>query len=350
MAATNFGPFLWPQTYLTKFDSSTSQTLDAAADRHAIVFSVPKTGNITAVGWATRTVTSSQSVDVRLETIDGTTGYPSGTLIDSPTNQASATRATVASNTYYEETLTAAQAVTMGQVIACVVQFTGTAGTIQTLNLDSLASAVGFPYGVFNTTGTYAKNINRVMNIVLKYDDGSYYEVGCPPPVISTTMSVAYNSGSATDEYALKFTPQVPITVSGWWGSIQPATGGTYDIVLYDSDGITALKTVSYDGDNFGGTATSGHLRGYFNGTQILQAGVAYRLALKPTNTTNVTLYYLEFNSSAILGALSGGPNAFQSSRVDAGSWVDTATTKRPWLGLIVSAIDIGGGSYVIGG
>lgn len=335
-------PFLYPFDYRYVGDVSNSNTLDNAADRHALIFKAPATCSATKVGFSTRTVTSSQSVDVRIETVDGTSGDPSGTLIDSPTNQAYGTEATLASNTYYEPTLTAAQSLTAGTTYAVVIQYTSTAGTIQTLNQSIDTSTAEFPYASYNLTGSYAKSASTILNIVL-YCGGAYYELGTMPPLSSATLSAAYNSGSTPDERGNKITFPVPVKVDGFWAMAGGAAGGTWDFVLYDSDGTTALKTISFDGDQRGNGTTRGKIYVRWGSPISLSANTAYRVVIKPTNTTNVTLYQFTVNSTAILDAYSGGSAAFLTTRVDAaGSWTDTATTTRAMVGLIVTGLDNG--------
>ena len=348
---TEIGPFDYPDPSGLKADVSNSHTLDATTDRTAVIFTAPKTGNISAIGYTVRTVTSSQSVDARIETVDGTTGFPSGTLIDSPTNSAYSSQSPVAASTYYEPSLTAAQAVTKGNTYAVVFQFTSTAGTIQMLVMDQGNAGLNLPYGAFNSTGSYAKVTARAVSVVLKYDDGNYYSVGLPPPVgVTGTVSKAYNSGSSPDEYGIRFTPTVTMTVNGWWGGFYMANGGTADVVLYDSDQTTVITKTSLDGDNNGQATTNGYTRGFFESDATLTAGLTYYLVLKPTNTTNVTLMHLTFPNTGIMAMLSGGATTSECYRVDAaGSWNVTGTTVRPWLGFRVTGITQTGGSHVIG-
>ena len=76
--------------------------LPKGAEKLAFIFVVPKTGTIDRVSFSLGTVTTDDSLDIGLETVDATTGAPTGSAYGS---SAVATQASVASNTAYEMTL-----------------------------------------------------------------------------------------------------------------------------------------------------------------------------------------------------------------------------------------------------
>ena len=340
MSLVATGPILFPYHYNITNDVSNSKILDATTDRVAVVFAIPKTGNLVSIMFSTRTVTTSQSIDMRLETVDATNGNPSGTLYHA---NATASVASPTSNTVYEPAFTAF-AVTAGDMVAAVIQFTSTAGNLQIHAHNQFFNSVRIPYGVYNLTGSYAKDTSVAMNILLKYDDGLYYEVGVLPPLanLGSAVTVAYNSGSTTNERGIKFQVPAPVRVCGAWLNAYGATGGTYDVVLYDSDGSTVVTSVSFDGDIQAGSNGAGYIYVRFNTTKVLTINTYYRLTLKPTNTTNVTLTEYTFSSTAHMDAVSGGSN-FHRTVKTSGSWVDT-TTVRSWIGLVVDQFDNGAG------
>lgn len=348
MSLVSITSFIYPYHYNVIRDNSNSTTLDNAADRIAVVFSIPKTGNVTAVGWTTTTVTSSQSIDTRIETIDAATGHPSGTLYHA---NATVAQATLASTTYYEPTFASAAPVTAENMVAVVLQYTSTAGTISFRTINQLFNSLMFPYGDCNLTGSYGKDTSKTLSIVLKYDDGLYYEVGVPLPISNTNISVSYNVDTVTfDEYGIKFSVPVPCRVSGvWLGGSNVSAGGTADVVLYGSDGSTTLESISLDGDIQAGSSTAGYMYMKFATPQTLTKDTYYRLTLKPTNATNSTLMEFTYASSAILDAISGGSNVHETKRLNTGAWTDT-TNIRPWMGVIIDQLDngVGGGGGMI--
>ena len=161
---------------------------------------------------------------------------------------------------------------------------------------------------------------------------------------LNTSGFYDVNTGTTPDEVALKFKFPFPVKIKGWYGRITPAAGGDFQAILYDSDGTTALQTISYDGDIRLSNATGNYID-YFSSSQAILKDTFYRLAVKPTTTTTITLGGNTHTAAAILDALPGGQNLHESTRTDAGAWTDT-TTDRPQIGLIIdSADDAVGGS-----
>ena len=75
-----------------------------------------------------------------------------------------------------------------------------------------------------------------------------------------------------------------------------------------------------------------------------MSADTTYRLAVKPTTATNVSLYSFSVNAAAIMAAFVGGTQWYQSTRTDAGAWTDS-TTNCPFIGLHLSQLDDGAGA-----
>jgi hypothetical protein len=136
------------------------------------------------------------------------------------------------------------------------------------------------------------------------------------------------------------------VKIGGLWVRILPGATNSYDLVLYDSDGTTALKTVTIDSDQ--GRVTTSTTRVARFADVTLAANTAYRIAVKPGGT-NVTIYDCTVNSVAILDAFPGGQNFYLTSRTDAGAWTET-TTRKPDMGVIITAVDNGasGGGLLV--
>src|SRR5688572_2287311 len=63
-----------------------SLTLDASGEKIGWVLQAAATGAIDAIWFRTGTVTTGDTVDVRIETVDPSTGLPTGTLWSANTN------------------------------------------------------------------------------------------------------------------------------------------------------------------------------------------------------------------------------------------------------------------------
>ena len=115
------------------------QTLDATSDRCGLVFKVPNgCTSITKVGFGGAAVagaSGSLDLDIRLETVDVTTGDPSGTLFSTSTN-ATKTLAFNDDNEWSEVTLGSGATVIPGEYIAIVLNVLSfTTATSVTVNM-----------------------------------------------------------------------------------------------------------------------------------------------------------------------------------------------------------------------
>ena len=137
------GTILLPDSLTLMAGSNSNKTLAAKqlnstnGQKIAYLFRIPMNCTIDKVGVLTGTVTTSQAVDVRLESLTyDSTGtpnlgaYPSGSL------KATDTKGTIvspASNTWYWVPLDALYVAVKNEEIAIVLQWTGTAGAVSFL-------------------------------------------------------------------------------------------------------------------------------------------------------------------------------------------------------------------------
>jgi len=79
---------------------------------------------------------------------------------------------------------------------------------------------------------------------------------------------------------------------------------------------------------------------------RLLDANAKYRISLKPTTTTDISLNVLVINGPLLMDTLEGGVAFVQTSRKDGGDWTDNLG-QRPMMGIIVTGLDhdISGGS-----
>jgi hypothetical protein len=316
-----------------------SVTIDAAGEKVAFLVTAPKTGNVQRVGFLLGAVTTAEDLKVSLQDIDLGTGDPDGAADQSVVVAA----AGVVSNTWITATLSASRAVTRGQRFYVVIEFNLATGfvAVQTGGGQARPAFAQLCYSS-HYTGSWTKQTTGNQPVVaLEYDDGTYGPILGSYPM-SLRGSTSFHNGSTPDEIALKFRFPAPVKIGGCWLAINMTNGAAADIVLYDSDGTTALETMSVDEDE---TTESGGMAGvcYFSQERTLAANTYYRLSLKPTNGTTTNLIWFDVAAAAILDAWDGGQGFHWSERTDAGAWTDT-TTKRPMIGLIVTALDDGAG------
>lgn len=318
-----------------------SQIIDAAGEEHAVIFRVPKTGNLSHLLFRVGSVTSAQTLRVGLETVDATTGFPTGTAYGS---MVVGTQASPSANTLYEVALGTAASATDGDVVAMVVEFDSTVGNLQLSMFSGIRDMnQGLPYAALYT-GTWAKqsDLNMTPIIGVKYDDGSYHFVG--GMVGQTASSATFNNTSTPDERGNVFTLDAPVRVCGLWGAISPTAN--CDLVLYNSSD-TVLATVSIDADQVAGT-TMRLVHGFFDPVSL--AIGTYRVVVKPTTASDVNISYISVNSNGQFGCNAAGEKVVLTTRTDAGAWTNTSTEQVSHLGMIIDQIDDGTGSGGSGG
>lgn len=321
----------------------TSVLLDASGEKSAHIVQAPKTGSIHKVHWRTGTVTTPTDTDVRLETVELTTqGNPSGTLFGTNTNATQAS-ASITSNTWITTTLTADASVTRGDVLAVVIAPSGSPN--YNVSHATLAN-VGFPYRRQFTTSWIGGASSSGATCALEYSDGSF--AYCPGVFPWSAINAhTIGSGSTPDEIALRFSFAAPLRVSGAW--IAAEADGDWSLVLYDSDGTSALQTATRDKEVRSTNGFALHHHVIFPASQQLLASTTYRLSFKPTSATTGVIYSFDVAAAAILDQMEGGQNLHYSARTDAGAWSET-TTRRPMIGLIIDGIDDGAGAGGGGG
>lgn len=315
------------------FLAHTNVSLSATNTRFAWVVEAPKTGNIRKLYWRTGTVTTSQSITWSMQDPSTTTGFPDGTA------DQSVTRASIASNTWYTETFSADRAVTAGDPLSFVVEWTSTTGTAD-ISVVSSPEYAGNYLAAF-VSGAWQKGLastNRGLVGYLEYDDGSV------APIYSWSIGIAtntdFNNAGTYREYGLYFRPQVGLRVIGigWDGR----SGGDLDLVLYAANGTTVLASKSLDKDIvFSATATNNFA--LFSSKVTLTAGTWYHAMVKPTSATNVRINWLDTNASAALAAQPFGFGADgYLARKDGSNVLTYVQTSKPWVWLICDAIEVG--------
>jgi hypothetical protein len=311
--------------------------IDAAAEKVAFIFRVPKAGSISSVGFRLGTVTTGQALKASLQDVDTTTGNPDGVVDQSGTVAV----ADSDDNTWKTVTFGSARVVVRNDILACVIEFNAAIGNLEIQAVQG--SGGGGRYGfqqscyVSHFTAAWAKQTTPLPCLDIVYNDGSRVHVMGNVPVSSLGNSTAFNNTSTPDEWALRFKLPVPVRARGAWVYTDPGSGVNFDVVLYDS--VDTVKgSFSVDGDI---TPENGAIpfAGDFASDVDIAADEVHRLSLKPTTGTDIARYNIAVNSNAVFGGYEGGIEFYLSSRTDAGAWTDDAT-KRPPAGLIINGID----------
>lgn len=315
---------------------SNANVIDAASEKGALIFVPTKTGNISHIHFRTGTHTTGATLDIRAETVGATDGFPTGTLWGTNTNGA---QLTAAANTIYRVALTASAAVTRGgSPIAIVI--VNPAVSFGNMALSSLSAGLpngGMPYSVL-FTGTWAATTSPYI-IGVEYDDGtfSFLPNSC---LLSSTANETYSSSTNPNHRGLRFQLSRAESVFGWWAYID--LDGDADVLLvadnWDGNVANALGRTILDKDVRGATAGRNFWLP-FDADVSLLANTTYRLIVKPTTATSLTISTMSVSSAAMWDQSDAGQQFYfteANNPNDATDWVDSPL-ERPFMGLLLN-------------
>lgn len=239
--------------------------------------------------------------------------------------------ANFASNTWYQTAaLSADVTVTPGQLIAIVMECDGggfKAGDSITWSNQgvSLGTLLASQVSTFDgATWSLVSNVSP--NVIFEFSDGTYGGLidGFP---FKTLSNHAYNSGSATNEFANQFQINQPLTMAGVRICMQAAgVTSAFNVILYD--GTTALQTLAVDAHQLVTTATDRIFSFLFTTPQALLASHTYYVSVQPSSVNNVTVNTITLASSGQFAAHPFGSTAQLVSR-SGGAWSAPTTTEQ---------------------
>jgi hypothetical protein len=353
------GGFYWPEPntsyYVPINNALASLALDGAGKKAAAVFQAPATGTLEKVYVLIAGYASTGNLDFRLETVDASTGHPTGTLVTGTTANAAVS---ITANGVFSATLNVE--VVKGTVYALVWARSAGSYSVRCSGAFQHRFGVATAYVRYDSGagyGTISSVYEKSPNFGIKIE-GAYYPV---PGAIATSAlaNTTFNNTSTTRERGSAFVLPFTARVNGFFamGTFGSANA---DFVLANTAG-TALATYAFDKDSVTTSyaASTGYphmIQGTFSATVDIAAGTTYYLTAKPTSGTDIALYetdIIDTSDTATMNCLNGGTNLKLVTR-DSGGAYTVSTTKRPFsMGLIVSGFDdaAGGGSTVyVGG
>lgn len=190
-------------------------------------------------------------------------------------------------------------------------------------------------------TGSWAL-VNAANCVAFECDDGSYaYMEGAIPFSALSSASVASNG--AIRAAGLKFRFPMGIKLEAMALGIVTPNGCDGSLVLYDTDGTTALVTVNIDNDAVASASLMRHALARFQPTTH-NANDYYRMVFVASTTTAATVYYGTVNAVGIMDAFAGGQDFHWTQRDSSNVWTDT-TTQRPYFLMKLSAAHDGASS-----
>jgi hypothetical protein len=347
-------PYGIPLTAISSALSLTSNTFDSATDRLAYVGTASRALTITEIYFLTATVTTGCVVDVRIETV--TNGRPTNTLWATTTNGA-VTIAAADDNVWKTATLTSSATINAGDQFAIVIRYSsGTNATFASQqNIGGNAGAT-YPLQLVDTgAGTWA-NLSGQWCWIVASSSTPVYTPGLIP--FSAANQTAFNSGSAADEYAMRFVFPFKARLIGCSvGLSNIAAGADFRIFLWGTGGASDTEagalasTPVIDGDSVYATTSDGSSVFYFSAPYEVTAGSTYYLGVRAETANNLAIISWPIAASAPANAINASPSGaecYLSTRAwsainpgTVGAWTN-ATTTVPAFRLIFDQADDG--------
>lgn len=292
------------------------------------------------------------AMTLSFQDVDATTGQPlrpNGTQ-DETVAIANGDSGFVSNTWYRSGTFSANRTVSNGDLLAVVLEYDGSgrlgADSVAVRGLAISSNAVasqGLQDALLLYNGTTWAAANVANNILLEFSDGTFGALESVDHVPCSGAVTSYSCNTATvarDEVGFSYVPEFTHDIDGIWFVVAAAAAADYEVILYD--GTTALLTVTVDATQTAATSAR-HLFIPISQTTLTSGG-DYRGIIKPTTTTNITIYAMPVSDNAHLDVMSGGDNFMFTSRVDAGTWTTPSTTERVCGGVRACTVPNAGG------
>lgn len=332
-------PEVIPINHATGGSNYSAFPLDAAGEKLAFIFRVPKTGTLDTVQILFGTVTTAQDIKVSFQDVSLTTGDPDGVVdqfrvipLASVSSGGSPETGLITSDGTDTGTK---RSVTKGDLLAIVIEFNSLTGNLDIRGAlkDTRVWINGDVY-IDHFEAAWTKSIIAGPNFALKYNDGSFAYI--PGTIPSSDLGQTSGNNSNSAEFGIKF--QVPFKCKIGGAILSIDLDGDADVVLYDASDVV-LESVSLDKDRRPATVDL-YFAAIFDTEITLNINTVYRLVVKPTSVTNVIVKHITVTSAARLDQLSGGQNFHKTNRTG-GAWTDTLT-QYPFISLLITALDDG--------
>lgn len=321
-----------------------SSTLDASGEYVAYMGYAIEDMVVSHVGIRTHTATGSPTVEIRIETVDGTTGLPTGTLWATNTN---VTTGTLTASDFSVHALTASATISKGSYYAVKILYaTGTTFALSRFTA-AMASQSILPYQVLNT-GTPTKADFGVLTYCMALGSSSsvFYKIPRMLPVTATAVGLSASTATF-DAVGVRFKVPFKCRCAGFLHTTASATAGPFTYGIYNDAGseVSSSSTSWLDMDIPVTPGVYSMMSLYFDNPVELSPDTWYRLALWPTSATSITLIGFEYDSAGLQAAGPGGVNWHLTKKALAGAWDDSNTLVGIHTSLILDQLDDGVGS-----
>lgn len=323
-----------------------STTMDAVNEKLAMVYVASEDFTIDQVGCLLSGCSGTgnpHTLDARVETVNTSTGLPTGTLWATNTNGTISIDPNSDDNTWKWVSITADATMSQGDLFAVVMNCTALAvGGTPNIGIQKNTESGHDPYSSFisltDQGGGYAETVGeRPHTFGLKNGSGEWMFIGPQlfPHANSPTSEYTVTSTGSTRRMGAKFQVPFPCSVSGvdFWIELD----NDVDVILYDSDGTTALATKRiYSSLQYVGFEKA--FRVVFDSDVSLSANTDYRVVAVGLDATGSPVQAIKLEEAAQARAHDGGENFYLTTH-NGTSWTDT-TTEVPLLSLVFNGFD----------
>jgi hypothetical protein len=352
MAAVRLPQYWMPENVTATPTITGAATLDLNGPSQwvALIFSMPYTATIDEYFFRIHSATTGCEAQVRIETVNPATGYPTNTLVDATNAYANVTIAS--GQATYSGAFTGTFTVTAGTLVAYMVKVTsGTPVAVQFGVFTDGVSSHGLPYLIdYDTSELPRFTLSPLMG--LGTIGGSALQIRNAWPM-QLTFSVSFSSSSPINAYGNRLRLDVALQISGvrvWMDA-----DSTGEIKLFDYDGATLLRSISFN-NGTPPSATPFVVDMYFS-SPITLSPADYWLVVQATSTTSLQLYSFDFYSAKFLnGSPMGGSTLASTNTNITGSlpgsvadWSPPSTSSQIALVPIIDGVDLssGGGGEI---
>lgn len=326
-------------------------SLTSTSVKLGFMITIPVTGTLLSTSFKINTVSADGTITARVETINSSTGKPTGTL--AYTNATGTLNVTTADTNPITIPINSPTGVTVTKGDKVGVVLTVSAGTgigiyaSNSLDTTQPASFLGaFPCIQYWNGSSWATTTTSAPCINLNYSIGPVCPMGCATNVTAVTTTIG--TGTSPVIVGNRFTLPMKVVASGIWAS--GIYTGDCTAQLIGTDGLTVLASATIPAVYMGTTGTA--ITHFTLPTDItLQANAYYRVVIRATTSTTLSIgaSSLAANVLGTYGAEDGiFGKCFEYTSSDTGtsevSWTQDST-KRAKVGLYLSQLDIGGGS-----
>jgi hypothetical protein len=351
-----FGGFVWGHNDFAlaiSKDTNNSYAMPTANNGWCARFRSQTTLDVKSLWLYFNAITSPGTVDLRIETIDATTGKPTGTLYDANASK-NFTPVTGWQNVAFASIPTTG--LTVGNEYGLVLLKNGAGTTVDLNSHVARSKETAHPSAVLTATdgstrSNFAEVINTIPILTVVFEDDVEETVNCCGFSDTTDRSV-----SGAKAVGAKIVTVGSMILRGIAFEYVIRTGtpdGDFRMRILNAanDSLVAGTTVTIDRDSLA-LVGGNRIRAHFDSLVTLPAGT-YRVIHDNTNrsSTATNCFKLRTAKGRSSSVVSAGHIYTETLDLDAGtiSWTDTASESCP-VGLILDDLFAGGGSIIGGG